>query len=157
MGSEADPPTATPLTGGCGCGAVRWELSELPIGCAYCHCTRCRRRTGTSVSMTALARADTFTITAGEGSISAWRPETGWHKHFCGECGSALFTTNPEDDSLIGMRMGGFDEDPGVRPAFHQFTAYAPAWAPVPDDGLPRFEERVDYAKLAEEARRDAG
>jgi len=44
--------------------------------------------------------------------------------------------------------MGGFDEDPGVRPAFHQFTAYAPAWAPVPDDGLPRFEERVDYSRL---------
>ena len=49
---------------------------------------------------------------------------------------------------LVGMRMGGFDDDPGVRPAFHQFTAYAPAWAPVPDDGLPRFEERVDYSQL---------
>ena len=45
--------------------------------------------------------------------------------------------------------MGGFDDDPGVRPAFHQFTAYAPAWAPVPDDGLPRFEERVDYPSSA--------
>ena len=75
-------------------------------------------------------------------AIRAWKPEAGWHKYFCGECGSALYTLNPEDDSLIGMRMGSFYDDPGVRPAFHQFTAYAPAWAPVPDDGLPRFPER---------------
>jgi hypothetical protein len=146
-GEETRP--TTPLTGGCGCGAVRWELSEPPIGSAYCHCKRCQRRTGTSVSVSALAMADHLTITQGAELVRVWRPETGWHKHFCGECGSALFTTNPDDDSVVGMRMGGFDDDPGVRPGFHQFTAYAPAWAPVPDDGLPRFAERVDYSRLA--------
>jgi hypothetical protein len=68
-----------------------------------------------------------------------------------------VFTLNPDQPELVGMRMGGFDDDPGVRPAFHQFTAYAPAWAPVPDDGLPRFPERVDYAALAERIQRDGG
>lgn len=140
--------SGTPLAGGCGCGAVRWQLSEPPIGSAYCHCKRCQRRTGSSVSVSALARAETFTVTDGEEHIRAWKPDSGWHKYFCAECGSALFTRNPDDVSVIGMRMGSFDEDPGVRPAFHQFTAYAPAWAPVPDDGLPRFEERVDYSRL---------
>ncbi len=148
MASEDETTTSTPLTGGCMCGAVRWELSAPPIGSAYCHCKRCQRRTGSSVSVSALTAADTLTIVSGEDELGVYAPETGWHKYFCGECGSAVLTRNPEDDSVVGMRMGGFDDDPGVRPAFHQFTAYAPAWAPVPDDGLPRFEERADFSQF---------
>ena len=148
MAESGEREGAAPLTGGCMCGTVRWELSEPPIGSAYCHCKRCQRRTGSSVSVSALSRAEAFQVTAGEEAIRHYAPETGWHKYFCGECGSALFTRNPDDDAVVGLRMGGFDDDPGVRPAFHQFTAYAPAWAPVPDDGLPRFEERVDYSQL---------
>jgi hypothetical protein len=37
--------------------------------------------------------------------------------------------------------MGTFDSDPGVRPSYHQFVAYAAAWEPIPDDGLERFPE----------------
>jgi hypothetical protein len=39
--------------------------------------------------------------------------------------------------------MGAIDGDPGVRPAFHQYVACAAPWDPLPDDGLPRFDERV--------------
>lgn len=144
-GEEGD---AAPLTGGCMCGTVRWELAEAPIGSGICHCRRCQRRTGSASSYSALALRSAFEITSGEEAIRSYRPEEGWHKYFCGECGSALFTLNPEMEEVIGLRMGGFDEDPGVRPAFHQFIAYAPAWAPVPDDGLLRFDERADYAQV---------
>ena len=41
------------------------------------------------------------------------------------------------------MRLGAFDEDPGIRPSYRQFTAYAAAWEPIPDDGLPRHPERA--------------
>ena len=134
---------ATTLTGGCGCGTVRWELSASPLGAAYCHCKRCQRRTGTGVSLSALIVPGSLTVTSGEESIDAWRPEEGWHKHFCSQCGSQLYAQDPENLETVGMRMGGFDEDPGVQIVFHQFTASAPAWAPPADDGLPRFEERA--------------
>ena len=39
--------------------------------------------------------------------------------------------------------MGALDEDPEVRPALHQFVAYAAPWDELPDDGLPRFDERM--------------
>jgi hypothetical protein len=55
------------------------------------------------------------------------------------ECGSALFGSNPARPEPIGIRMGSFDEDPGVRPSVRQFVAYAAPWEPIPDDGLPRF------------------
>jgi hypothetical protein len=57
--------------------------------------------------------------------------------------GSHLYTTNPENPEPVGVRPGTLDQDPGVRPGFHQFVDYAPPWAPVPDDGLTRFPERA--------------
>jgi hypothetical protein len=131
------------FTGGCGCGGVRWELAAPPTQASYCHCTRCRRRTGTGVSLGAAVPPGALTITSGEDLIRTWDPGGGWLKAFCGSCGSALYSQDPEDPARVSMRMGGFDEDPGVPIAYHQFTAYAPAWAPVPDDGLPRYPERA--------------
>jgi hypothetical protein len=62
---------------------------------------------------------------------------------FCGECGSALYSRDPGDHDLVGVRMGTLDRDPGVRPGHRQFVAYAAPWEPIPDDGLPRYPERA--------------
>jgi len=132
---------ALPLTGGCGCGAIRFEVSA-PLGSAvYCHCTRCQRRTGAGASATARAQPDSFKIVSGEDSLRAWRPEGGWEKWFCGECGSAVYSRHPLESERIGVRLGGFDGDPGVRPDLHQFVAYGAPWEPIADDGLRRYPE----------------
>jgi hypothetical protein len=136
----ADPEPST--TGGCGCGAVRWELSEPAVGAYYCHCTRCQRRTGTAASAGAAIVPGTFRVTSGEEHIRAWRPDDGFEKHFCGECGSALYSRSATDPDVISVRLGSFDGDPGVRPESRQFTDYAASWEPIPDDGIPRHGER---------------
>ncbi len=74
--------------------------------------------------------------------MRAWKPEDGHEKWFCGDCGSALFTRNPDDPSQIGVRLGAVDGDPGVRPSVRQFVGYAASWESIPDDGLPRHAER---------------
>lgn len=130
------------LTGGCGCGAVRFEVTEPLVGATYCHCTRCQRRTGTAASANAAAAPGSFRIVRGEDRVRAWKPEGGAEKHFCGECGSALFSRGHNDPERVGVRLGAFDTDPGVRPSARQFVAYASPWEPLPDDGLPRFPER---------------
>ena len=81
-------------------------------------------------------------MTKGEELIRAWKPGDGFEKHFCGECGSALFSRDPENPEVVSLRLGGFDGDPGVRPASRQFVDYAAAWEPIPEDGLPRHGER---------------
>lgn len=134
---------ALPLTGGCGCGAVRFEISEPLVAAAYCHCMRCQRRTGTAVQASAKVAPGSFALTAGEEHLHAWSPGGGLDKFFCGECGSALLARDPDDDEVSIVRLGAIDGDPGVRPAAHQFVAYAAAWEPIPDDGLPRFDERI--------------
>ena len=73
--------------------------------------------------------------------IGVYKPEAGFEKAFCQHCGSALFSRNPDNHEEIGVRMGTFDTDPGVRPSYHQYVAYAVRWEPIPDDGLPRHPE----------------
>ena len=75
------------------------------------------------------------------GNHAYWRPPDGYAKAYCAGCGSALFSEHPDDPSIRGLRLGAFDGDPGIRPSYRQFTAYAVPWEPIPDDGLPRFPE----------------
>lgn len=131
---------SAPITGGCNCGAVRFEVTEPFQGSTYCHCTRCQRRTGTAASANARVAADAFRIVAGEDRIRSWNPADGAEKFFCGDCGSALFSRS--EDS-VGVRLGVIDGDPGIRPAVHQYVAYAAVWEPLPNDGLPRYPERA--------------
>jgi hypothetical protein len=135
------------LTGGCGCGAVQFEVTAPPGSATYCHCTRCQRRTGTAASANARLEPGSFQILSGEERLRAWKPPDGAEKWFCGDCGSALFSQVPgptrDAPPRIGVRLGAFDQDPGIRPGAHQFVAYAVPWEPIPDDGLPRYPERA--------------
>jgi hypothetical protein len=127
-----------PLTGGCNCGAVRFAIDAPLLGAGYCHCTRCQRRTGSAKSCTALAAASSFRLVSGEHTIRHWDAGDGRGRAFCGTCGSSLLSV---DGERVMVRMGLFDADPGVRPQVHIYTAYAAAWEPIADDGLPRFDE----------------
>ncbi len=133
--------TTLPLTGGCNCGAVRFEVTEPLDGAAYCHCTRCQRRTGTAASASGRARPGSVRVVSGAEHIAAWEPADGFGKEFCRLCGSALFARNPATGEVAGVRLGAIDGDPQVRPDARQYTAYAAPWEPIPDDGLPRYPE----------------
>jgi hypothetical protein len=129
------------LLGGCACETVRFEISGPLVSANYCHCTRCQRRSGTAASANARSEPGSFRILSGEDSLRAWKPEGGFEKWFCGDCGSALFSRDPDDEQLMSIRLGALDGDPGIRPGMRQFVAYAAPWEPIPDDGLPRHPE----------------
>jgi hypothetical protein len=131
-----------PLTGGCLCGGVRFQLDAPPVVASYCHCRRCQRRTGAAYSAQARIAPGSLRITQGEGLVRTYRPPDGFAKMFCEACGSALWSQSPDDPDVISVRLGAFDADPGIRPSWRQFVAYAAPWEVVPDDGLPRYDER---------------
>ncbi len=135
-----------PLTGRCNCGAVAFEVTEPLTGSAYCHCTRCQRRTGTGASANARVPTTGFRIVRGTERLRSWAPADGAEKFFCGDCGSAMFSRGA--NAWIGLRLGVIDGDPGIRPSLHQYVDYAASWEPIPDDGLPRHPEsaRVHHA-----------
>ncbi len=129
------------LTGSCMCGAVRFELSRPPVAAGYCHCSRCQRRSGTAASVNAQLAPGSFRYLHGEELVRIHRPDDGFDKAFCGTCGSALFSKPPDAGEPHSVRMGAFDRDPGVRPSYRQFVAYAAEWDTIPDDGLPRYPD----------------
>ena len=135
-----------PLTGGCLCGAVRYEVTEPLVSAGYCHCTRCQRRTGAAASPSAQIVPGSLRITSGQALLASFDPPDGWSKVFCSACGGALWAQNPADRTAVSVRLGTFDADPGIRPSYRQFVAYAAAWEEIPDDGLPRYPERRPVA-----------
>jgi hypothetical protein len=129
------------LTGGCLCGGVRFEVTEQPVSFTYCHCTRCQRRTGGAWSAQARVTGGSVRFLQGEELVKGWQPpDDGWEKCFCASCGSQLFSKR-RDGEIWSVRLGAFDEDPGLQPKHHQYVAYAAAWTPIPDDGVPRYDE----------------
>lgn len=123
------------------CGAVRFEVTEPFVSAAYCHCTRCQRRTGTAAAVSARIVPGSLHVTSGEELIAEWDPgDGGFAKCFCSACGSALWSRHAESGAT-SVRLGAVDGDPGIRPQWHQFVAYAASWEDIPDDGLPRYAE----------------
>jgi hypothetical protein len=147
--SSPSPTTEPSLSGGCLCGGVRFELSEPARLAGYCHCRRCQRRTGTASSAQVRIDGRALRLLRGEELVRSWRhPDGGFEKCFCRECGAHLFSRNPEDHRQMSVRMGAFDGDPGVRPSWRAFVAYAAPWEPIPDDGLERHDEGIPHASL---------
>jgi hypothetical protein len=138
-----------PLTGGCTCGAVRFELSEAPLIAWYCHCTRCQRRSGAAAAPSAAVNAGALRWLAADDQIRRWNGGDGNDKAFCGTCGSALYSQDPEEPQFVFIRMGLFDSDPGVRPSFRAHVSSAAPWEAIPDDETIRFPGFVDRSALS--------
>ena len=129
-------------TGECLCGGVRFTVTEDPVAFGYCHCTRCQVRTGTAASANLWFPPGSVKVTQGAELVKDWSAGDGFWKSFCTECGSHLFSKNPDDPEQVSVRHGALPHVTAPAPAFRQFVADAAAWEPIPDDGVPRFDGR---------------
>ena len=126
--------------GSCLCGGVRFQV-ELPFRRAsHCHCSRCRKHSGTSHLTMGRVPRDRFRLLVGEELIRIFRPDGGAVKAFCCVCGSSLFgATWPAGDE-VSIRLGALDADPQIRPQYHSFVGSRAEWDELPEDGLPRYD-----------------
>ena len=107
------------VTGGCLCGAVRYEVRGPFLRVGRCHCSRCRRRSGTAVSTQGRVRREHFQLIRALESVRNYRVEGHASKAFCEVCGSSLFGGDWQDGSEVSIRLGSLDDDPRVGPQFH--------------------------------------
>ena len=127
-------------TGGCMCGAVRYELTGTPISVIHCHCLSCRRHTGAPVVTLVGAKKDQVRFTTGERGIYASTPGVG--RGFCGQCGTSLTWEGDGEElgPLIEIHISTFDDPSQFTPASHIHCDERLAWFEVADD-LPRHHE----------------
>jgi hypothetical protein len=129
-----------PVRGSCLCGAVRFEIRGPFRRSNHCHCSRCRKHSGTfGLTMVRAPRAG-FRFLTGEELVKVFRPDGGAVKAFCSECGSSLFGGMWPEGDEVSVRMGALDDDPDIRPMYHAFVGSRAPWDELPDDGLPRYE-----------------
>jgi hypothetical protein len=127
------------LTGTCLCRGVRYEITGALGPVALCHCSMCRKASGSAFASNASVAADDFHLRAGADLVQAYESSPGKCRHFCRVCGSALWATDPRMAGWVRIRLGSLDDDPGARPALHYAVESKAPWFEITDD-LPRVE-----------------
>jgi hypothetical protein len=134
-----DPPGA--LRGSCLCGGVAYRVEAPPLRCWNCHCGRCRKARSAAHASNLFAAADGVRFTRGVDLLVSYKiPDAlRFTQVFCRTCGSNLPRLD-RDSNLAAVPMGALDDDPGMRPQAHIFTASKTPWFDIADD-LPQHAE----------------
>jgi hypothetical protein len=131
--------TSDTRTGGCMCGAVRYEARGPCFAVIHCHCLSCRRHNGGPLVTLAGYTADQVTFSGEARRIYASSPGVG--RAFCGKCGTPLTWEGDggERGPIIEFHISTFDDPSGLVPSAHAFYPERLAWMDTAD-GLPRHE-----------------
>jgi hypothetical protein len=145
------PRPSLPLTGGCSCRRVRYELTTFPLFLYTCCCTDCQAASGSAFALNMPVATKGFRITQGE--------PKGWHhlspsgaevtSWFCGECGGRIHGSRKSRPDSITIRAGTLDDTKWLVPVAHLFMKSAQPWIKPLDGAECHDEAPPDYAPLA--------
>ena len=134
------------LAGKCFCGSVHYAVADEFIYAANCHCSNCRRTTGSAFKPFAGIERDKLVITKGKDDLMIFGDENGNNTH-CRACGSLLYSV-VRASVFVHVAMGTLIDDPTIRPTKHIFVGSKAPWFTITDD-LPQYEEHVVVAPPA--------
>jgi hypothetical protein len=129
----------TPMTGGCLCGAVRYEVTAEPAMQAVCHCSHCQKQAGSAFSMIVGVPGAAVTVTKGATTSYMDSGESGKavERQFCGTCGSPLFSLVEAMPGMTFIKAGTLDDTGFFKPAVHVWTRSKQDW--VDTGAVPAF------------------
>ena len=126
------------LSGSCLCGAVQYTVRDEFLSAMNCHCSQCRRATGSAFKPFAgIARAK-FTLTKGATNLTIYG-EADNHDARCKTCGSLLYSV-VRDGAYVHVTLGALTDDPSIRPSKHIYVGSKAPWFTITDD-LPQHDE----------------
>ena len=133
--------TGVDINGGCLCGSVQYKVSGDVLRFYHCHCSRCRKMTGTGHATNIMVKADTVEWIKGESLLGYYKvPEAErFYSQFCTQCGSPLPRCVPELGMVV-IPAGSLDSDPGIKPEARIFWESRAEWS-CEAGGLPVFPE----------------
>jgi hypothetical protein len=150
----------------CHCGQLRLEVSGDPFAVSICHCLACQRRTGSAFGMPAGFKADQVQVAGRFNDYSRISDEADRKEHvfhFCPECGSQVFYTEPAEPDLIVVSIGSFADPSFPPPTESGYDSRRHAWIGLPDtierydpdvwDSVRPLYEAGEYAQAADRGR----
>jgi hypothetical protein len=135
------------LAGKCLCSAVEYAVADEFVYAAICHCSNCRRATGSAFKPFAGIERAKLALTRGEDSLMIFGEENANDTH-CKLCGSLLYSV-VRDGAYVHVAMGTLVDDPAIRPTHHIFAGSKAPWFTISDD-LPQYEGHVVAAAPAD-------
>jgi adhesin HecA-like repeat protein len=119
------------LTGSCLCGAIRYTISAPVHELRACHCTHCQKASGAGGSVNAVVPSDAFKITQGTPKRYAGKADSGrtLYRHFCGDCGSPIYSQRETNPGMVVVRAGGIDNAGDMKITAHIWTNSARPWS----------------------------
>ena len=128
------------VKGSCLCGEVSYEITDHMNVFQYCHCSRCRKFTGSAHASNLFVKKEDFKWLSGETNIGRYEPEETKYfaTSFCKKCGSSLPWLEKSGRTMV-VAAGTLDEDPQVKPQWNIFIASKAPWHEATSN-LPEFE-----------------
>lgn len=128
-----------PLRGQCLCGAVHYAVDDAFVYALNCHCSKCRRATGSAFKPFAGIERQKLFITQGEDSLLIFGDVQANHDTHCARCGSLLYSV-VRDGRWAHVTLGTLVDTPSICPAAHIFVASKAPWFDITDT-LPQYDE----------------
>jgi len=127
------------IEGRCLCGDVQIKISGEISEIIHCHCSLCRKNSGTAYATNGFVNKAEFEITKGDDKLSTFSIKLGRYRHFCTQCGSPVYSSNDDDPTRIRLRLGIVDSAIETRPISHNFVSSKANWEEL-DAELPRYD-----------------
>jgi len=139
---------STPFTGGCLCGAVRYESAAAPAVGGHCQCHDCRRSSGSGHCSHLGVPKPAVSVT-GDVTVYEKAADSGnmVGRAFCPTCGAAVYSVNSGMADLIFLRASSLDDPEVFQPQLAVYTSRGPSWDLI-DPDLPAFEEMPPPAAM---------
>jgi hypothetical protein len=141
--------------GACLCGAIEFEITGAIDSLIHCHCSLCRKSTGTAYATNGFVNTADFELKKGEDNLSGFSVKPGRKRHFCKTCGSPIFSSNADDPTRIRIRAGLISSDIAERPVAHIFAASKANWDEI-ESTVSTYDEyepgRKDAAPASSES-----
>jgi hypothetical protein len=135
------------VAGGCFCGAIRYELTDVPLASMMCHCHSCRRIAGAPVVAWITFAKNNFRLT--RGMATDVESSLGVRRAFCSSCGTHLTYENAKCPQEIDVTTCTLDDPNAYPPTHHSWVSHDLQWVHF-GDGLPKYAESKSKSTVAE-------
>ena len=132
----------TPFSGGCACGAIRYECAAEPVMMLNCHCRDCQRSSGGPFSSFVIVPAAAFKLRQGALRFHASPSEMGGqtNRGFCSECGSPIQSKPDAVPDIVAIRTASLDDPSWFNLQMDVWTSDVHPWDQM-NPTLPKFEK----------------
>jgi len=130
----------SPYVGSCLCGRVRYEFDVEPKVTVTCHCSKCRKATGSAFATWTLVANDHFRWTAGTDEIGEFNSSDHGRRFFCKQCGTTLGNLNTQWPKFMNLAAGTLDQAPSLKIKHHAYVGSKAPWYEI-TDSCPRFDQ----------------